>query len=32
MYTHRWITKLFATSSDFTKDVNFQIEPQIFDP
>ena len=31
MYTPRWITKLFATSSDFTKDVNFQIEPQIFD-
>ena len=32
MYTHRWITKMFATTTDFTKDVNFQIEPQIFDP
>ena len=32
MYSHRWITKMFATTTDFTKDVNFQIEPQIFDP
>ena len=32
IYTHRWITKMFATTTDFTKDVNFQIEPQIFDP
>ena len=29
-FTHRWITSLFATSSDFTKDVDFQIEPQVF--
>lgn len=32
IYTHQWITRLFATTTDFTKDVNFQIEPQIFDP
>ena len=32
IYTHRWITRFFATTSDFTKDVTFQIEPQIFDP
>ena len=32
IYTHRWITGLFASTSNFTKDVNFQIEPQIFDP
>jgi hypothetical protein len=32
IYTHKWITGLFANSSDFTKDVDFQIEPQIFDP
>ncbi len=31
-FTHKWITKLFATTSDFTKDVDFQIEPQVFDP
>ena len=29
-FTHRWITELFATSTDFTKDVDFQIEPQVF--
>lgn len=32
IYTHQWITKLFATTSDFTKDIDFQIEPQVFDP
>jgi len=32
IYTHQWITGLFATTSDFTKDVDFQIEPQVFDP
>lgn len=31
-FTHKWITRLFATTSDFTKDVDFQIEPQVFDP
>ena len=31
-FRHRWITSLFATTSDFTKDVDFQIEPQVFDP
>ncbi len=30
-FTHHWITRLFATTSDFTKDVDFQIEPQVFD-
>jgi hypothetical protein len=30
-FTHRWLTKLFATSSDFTKEVEFQIEPQVFE-
>lgn len=32
IFRHEWITSLFATSSDFTKDVDFQIEPQVFDP
>jgi hypothetical protein len=32
VYAHKWITRLFATTSDFTKDVDFQIEPQVFDP
>ncbi len=32
IFTHRWVTGLFATTSDFTKDVDFQIEPQTFDP
>jgi hypothetical protein len=31
-FRHKWITGLFATTSDFTKDVDFQIEPQVFDP
>lgn len=31
-YTHRWLTNFFFTNSDFTKDVDFQIEPQVFDP
>jgi len=30
-FTHQWITKLFASTSDFTKDVDFQIEPQVFE-
>jgi hypothetical protein len=32
MFTHKWITGLFASTSDFTKDVDFQIEPQVFEP
>jgi Flp pilus assembly protein TadG len=32
VYTHNWITNFFADTSDFTKDVDFQIEPQVFDP
>lgn len=31
-FTHEWITKFFAATSDFSHDVDFQIEPQIFDP
>jgi hypothetical protein len=31
-YTHHWLTNFFFTDTDFTKDVDFQIEPQIFDP
>lgn len=31
-FIHQWITRLFANTSDFTKDVDFQIEPQVFDP
>lgn len=29
-YTHYWVTKFFASSSDFTTSVEYQIEPQIF--
>jgi Flp pilus assembly protein TadG len=32
IYTHQWITKLFASTTDLTKDVTFQLEPQVFDP
>lgn len=31
-YTHRWLTGFFFSTSDFTKDVDLQMEPQIFDP
>jgi hypothetical protein len=31
-YTHHWLTNFFFTDTDFTKDVDFQIEPQVFDP
>lgn len=31
-FTHKWITGFFADTTDFTHDVDFQIEPQIFDP
>ena len=30
-FTHKWITRFFASTSDFTKDVDFQIEPQVFE-
>jgi hypothetical protein len=30
-FTHRWITRLFATTSDFSKEVEFRIEPQVFE-
>lgn len=32
MFIHRWVTGFFASTSDFTKDVDFQIEPQVFEP
>lgn len=31
-YTHKWLTGLFRDTSDLTNDVDFQIEPQTFDP
>jgi hypothetical protein len=31
-FSHQWITRLFATTTDLSKDVDFQIEPQVFDP
>lgn len=29
-FTHEWITGLFGSTSDFTTDTDFQIEPQVF--
>lgn len=31
-YTHDWVTNFFFDQTDLTHDIDFQIEPQVFDP